>query len=259
MKPVNMKIKTPRNIYEDESILVINKPAGMVSNRASTTRGLLTVQDWIEKQPYWDSNAITSKSSVKSFILRSGLVHRLDKDTSGVMVIAKDIPSFEKLMEEFRLRQVDKEYIALLHGIIKPKKGSVHLPLARDHLERKRFAVTAGGKKAETSWEVEKLFKKVLRENVDNSRYQGFSLVRLRPRTGRTHQIRVHFSHLKHPIVGDDRYTGSKRSREDKKWCARQFLHAYELRLLHPRTAKRVTFKAELARDLAEVLSILGG
>jgi 23S rRNA pseudouridine1911/1915/1917 synthase len=238
----------PSIIFEDGQILVIDKPMGVVVNRAETVSGE-TLQDWIE------SNFNFQISSIAN--LRNGIVHRLDKDTSGVMVVAKTQDAFSELQRQFKAREVGKVYLVLVHGFVEPKEGSMSLPLSRNRRERERFAVSARGKKSKTNWQVSRYFKSVKKAGVNPRGYQGFSLLEVRPETGRTHQIRVHLSHLRHPIVGDARYTGKKRAVEDRKWCPRQFLHAFRLSFDHPQTKKRVEFEAKLPRDLKKVLEIL--
>ncbi len=240
-----MKVKI---VYEDEEMMVVNKPAGMVVNRAVTVKGE-TLQDWVME------NCVFNLANSREY--RNGIVHRIDKDTSGVLLIAKTQGVFKELTSQFASRTVRKTYKGLVHGVVKPNEGVVFLPLARSRSNRERFSISATGKKAETRWKVEKIYKEVNKEGVSSRGYQGFSLLSLFPKTGRTHQIRVHLSHLGFPIVGDGRYTGKKRAREDQKWCKRQFLHAYEVNVFHPKLKKRISFRADLASDLSEALSCL--
>ncbi|MCH7951443.1 RluA family pseudouridine synthase [Patescibacteria group bacterium] len=238
----------PQVLHEDDSILVVDKPAGMVVNRATTVRGA-TLQDWVEENFQFPI--------FRDSRLRNGIVHRLDKETSGVVVIAKTAESFVRLQEQFARRTVSKVYLALVHGEVKPRMGSIALPLARSQRNRERFAVSAIGKKAKTSWRVLGVYKNLRRSGVNTRGYQGFSFLEIKPKTGRTHQIRVHMAHLKHPIVGDVRYTGRKRGREDRKWCSRQFLHAARLAFGHPQSGRRVRYEASLPEDLSAVLELL--
>jgi 23S rRNA pseudouridine1911/1915/1917 synthase len=240
------KNRNPQVIYEDEQVLVVNKPAGMVVNRAETVRGE-TLQDWIQSN---FSFPISKDSD-----LRSGIVHRLDKETSGVMVVAKTKRAFRKLQRQFKAREVAKTYLTLVHGLVEPAEGSVSLPLGRSVRNRERFTVSVRGKRAATYWRVLKSFKALKKSDVNTRGYQGFSLLEIKPETGRTHQIRVHLSHLNHPVVGDERYTGRKRMREDRKWCPRQFLHAFRLAFKHPQVKKKVEFEVKLAEDLEKALS----
>ena len=206
----------PKVIYEDEAVLVINKPAGMVVNRAQSVKER-TVQDWAEE--------------------RSGmLVHRLDKETSGVMVIAKTPEVLEALQRQFKDRQVAKTYVALVYGKLVPRTGVIAVPIGRSRRNRAKFAVMPGGRSAETTYQVKRY-------------YPGYTLVELQPKTGRTHQLRVHLSYFGHPVVGDERYAGSKqRWRERDKW-GRHLLHAADLSLVHPVTGERAYWQADLPAE----------
>lgn len=273
-------------LHQDEDMLVINKPPGLVVNRAQTVKDE-TVQDWMEKQlassptdkKNWQSLLPTDfndsyGSPTEIFKQRTGLVHRLDKNTSGVMILAFNPGSLVNLLAQFRKRQVQKKYLCLVHGHLKVKDGEISARLGRARRDRKKFAVVSDGREAVTQYTVVgeydglssfidcpvfaqlepqqlSLLKKNLR--IYN---QGFSLVECRPLTGRTHQIRVHLAHLQHPLVGDVTYVGRKRVKLDVMWCPRHFLHASQLQLSHPRTQKQVVYKAELWDDLVTVLSI---
>lgn len=239
----------PKVIWEDREIIVFDKPSGMVVNRASTTRGQETLEGWIE------GNLRFPLANDSQF--RNGIVHRLDKETSGVLLIAKTKEAFRELQRQFKTRSVEKTYLALLHGWLEPATGSLSLPLARARFDRERFAVTAGGKRALTAWKVRERFTELTTAGVDRRGYQGFSLVEVKPHSGRTHQIRVHMSHLGHPIVSDARYTGRKRAREDRKWCPRQFLHALRIAFEHPRNKKRMEYEVPLPEELRKVLALL--
>lgn len=235
-------------LYEDQNILFIDKPAGLVVNRAETVKEE-TLQDYISENFDFDL--------AKDDQRRNGIVHRLDKDTSGVLVIGKDKGAWEDLLYQFRSRKTKKEYLALVHGYLEPKRGELSLPIARSRGRREMFAVSASGKKAQTAWEVVGTYSEVKLCKINHRSYQGFSLVKLYPRTGRTHQLRTHLAHLKHPIAGDERYTGGKRAKLDKLWCPRQFLHAGKLEIIHPATGKSLACEAELAGDLKKALAML--
>jgi len=225
---------TPKIVFQDDDILVINKPSGLVVNRAETVKEK-TLQDWTEKKLKVKSAKLEVNSD---FINRSGIVHRLDKDTSGVMVIAKNAQSFIDLQKQFKQRKVIKKYLTLVHGQVEPKIGDIKLPLARNPSDRKKFSVRLEGRKSLTKYKVIKIIS-------------DLSFLEIEPRTGRTHQIRVHLKHIGYPLVSDPIYLGKKRLAEDRQWCSRLFLHAFYLSFIHPRTKKRVEFKIKSAKDLA--------
>lgn len=235
----------PKIIFQDNDILVIDKPSGLVVNRAESVRSA-TLQDWIEENFKFSPPA-------DGFSCRSGVVHRLDKDTSGVMVIAKNAKSFIFLQKQFKQRKVIKKYLTLVHGKVEPRVGDIKMPLARNPQDRKKFIVRLGGKMAITEYMVLKLFKHRCLKNANTGVW--LSLLEINLKTGRTHQIRVHFKHLGHPIVADPIYLGKKMLKQDKKWCLRLFLHAKFLSFLNPKTRKRIGFESRLAKDLDESLN----
>lgn len=253
-------------IFEDNSLIVMNKPAGWVVNRADTYEGL-TVQEWAEEKFAISTFKFSKADEVEGeygspkeiFTKRGGIVHRLDKDTSGILLLAKNPQVLIELLRQFREREVEKTYVALVHGKLSPNEGTIRLPMDRSRDDRKKFAISAGGRLSETQYKVLDLFPglpKGISEKKGKS-YQGFTLVELKPKTGRTHQIRVHMSALKHPIVGDQTYAGRKRIDIDVEWCPRQFLHAKEIIFSHPLTKTQVTFEAPLADDLQLAMSFL--
>ena len=223
-------------LYEDEDIAVINKPAGMnVHAGAGNSRGTLV-------------NALLGRGqslSQSADILRPGIVHRLDKDTSGAILIAKNDFAHAKLAEVFRTRAIEKTYLALVQGRLSAAKGRIELAIARDPKRRVRMTARAAGKSANaraarTDWSVIEEFGPA-------------TLVEVQLHTGRTHQIRVHFSALKRPVVGDTLYGAASQLTVNKTKLpvlGRQFLHAARLSLLHPRTEKRITVTAPLAPEL---------
>lgn len=232
-------MNSPKIIYEDESVLVINKPAGYIVNNAETTKGQPTVQDWL----------IENKKSaiVNDMQLRSGIVHRLDKETSGILIIAKTKEAFEKLQSEFKEREVKKTYTALVHGRIEKDKGEIEASVGRLPWRRDRFGVLPGGREASTSY---KVLKRLSMESEE------FTLLELYPKTGRTHQIRIHLKYINHPIVGDTFYAGRKTARKDRVWCPRLFLHAHKIVFIHPVSGKPVALEAPLAEDLSTALHL---
>ncbi len=236
-----MKNEELVRLYEDSDLLIINKPPGMVVNNADSVVGS-TVQDWVEKN-YAIKNLEFEEENEESrvFLSRSGIAHRLDKDTSGCLVVAKNPATLKELLHQFKERKVIKTYLALVRGRMEPKEGSIRLPLARDPKDRKRFRVRPGGKMAETDYAVDGYY-------VDTTK-STYTLVRLYPKTGRTHQLRVHLAHIKHPIVADVTY-GTKHAAKDRAWCARHFLHALHITVLHPKTRITVRVEAPLSHDL---------
>jgi 23S rRNA pseudouridine1911/1915/1917 synthase len=225
-------------IFEDEDILILNKPSGVVVNRANTTKEP-TVQDWLEKYLKLKDEGIGR---------RAGIVHRLDKGTSGILIVAKTIETFESLQGQFKERSIEKSYQCLVRGKIEIKKGQIKAPVGRLPWNRERFGVLPGGRSAETNYEVIRYYK--------NDK-DVFSLVSVFPKTGRTHQIRIHMKHLGYPLVADDFYAGRKTSREDITWCPRLFLHARSISFIHPKTHKKLTFQADFPNDLEKVLQKL--
>lgn len=260
-------------LFEDQDILVLDKAAGEVVNRAESVK-VETLQDWIEQYLEGDQLWLSARREDDEFRERSGMVHRLDKDTSGVIVFAKNPTAMRELMRQFHDREVEKTYVALVHGWLPKPHGIIRAAIERHPTRRERFTVSAEGRQSETEFRVKAEYLPLAAEKVkqaweersggDGKKleqqlaiYDGFSLVKLQPKTGRTHQIRVHMQFLKHPLVGDFRYTGRKRSRVDELWCHRQFLHAAKLTLTHPTSGERLTFESPLAPDLEKVLGLL--
>jgi len=239
--PKRKRNESPQILYEDEFLLVLNKPAGWVVNRSETVKEE-TLQDWLEK------NFQFSIFNFQNY--RSGIVHRLDKDTSGVLVVAKTPEVFENLQRQFKERVVKKRYLVLVHGRVTPPEGVIRAPIARSPFDRKKFGIFLGGREAETK------YKKISNLKSKNSK-EEFSLLEVEPKTGRTHQIRVHLKYLGYPVVADEFYASRKTYRADKLWCPRQFLHASELSFVHPQTGERVKFSAPLPLDLKKALEYL--
>lgn len=241
----------PKIVYEDDFILVVEKPAGLVVNRAQSVK-TKTLQDWMERKlPTVSSQQVGNN---KEFLNRSGLVHRLDKKTSGLMVLAKTAQAFEILQAQFKERTVIKKYLTLVHGKVVPSEGTIKGPIKRNPANPFRFAVIIGGRPAETNYKVLDYYEN-FKEKDPGRKY--YSLIEVGLKTGRTHQIRVHFSHLKHPIAADDIYCGRKTFRRDLQWCPRLFLHAAYLEFKHPETEKRLKFEIKLPKDLSLVLDKL--
>lgn len=229
----------PKIIYEDKSLFVIDKPAGWIVNEAATTKNQPVLQTWLRQFEY---------PLVEDTDSRHGIVHRLDKETSGVMIVAKNKDSFDKLQAEFKDRQVEKTYIALVHGKLTPEEGRVEAPVGRLPWRRDRFGVVAGGRNSQTLYKVMQFFP---------GNNAGHTLVEFYPKTGRTHQIRIHSKYIGHAIVADEFYAGRKTARNDRVWCPRLFLHAASIKFIHPESGETVEFKSELPEDLATTLSHL--
>jgi 23S rRNA pseudouridine1911/1915/1917 synthase len=235
--------------YEDDDIAVINKPAGMmVHSGAGATedarnRGTLV-------------NALLHHFSTLSVVggeLRPGIVHRLDKETSGLIVVAKNDEVHRKLAAQFARREVKKTYIALVHGLVKKDRATINQSISRDRVRRTRMTTkVAGGREAITHYRV---------VNRVESHLGKFSLLEVKIDTGRTHQIRVHLDALGHPIVGEALYGAPRQLRgtiEDAT-LQRNFLHAAALELQHPRTGEKIALKSDLPEDLQSFLAMIEG
>jgi 23S rRNA pseudouridine1911/1915/1917 synthase len=230
----------PKIIYQDKSLFVVDKPSGWITNEADTTTTQPVLQTWMRTNfKYPISN---------DQLLRSGIVHRLDKETSGIILVAKTKESFEKLQAEFKNREVEKTYIALVHGKLEPETGEIKALVGRLPWRRDRFGVLPGGREATTLYKVVKFYP---------GNNGGHTLVEFKPKTGRTHQIRIHAKYIGHAVVGDEFYAGRKTARNDRKWCPRLFLHAASIKFIHPETKKTVEFKSALPEDLQNVLNTL--
>lgn len=229
----------PEILYEDDSLFIIDKPAGWIVNEATTVKNQPVLQRWLNKRKYPLSGNME---------FRSGIVHRLDKETSGVMIVAKDENSFDKLQSEFKNRLVEKKYIALVHGKVTPDEGEISVPVGRLPWRRDRFGVVAGGRDSKTFYKVAKFYP---------GNNGGYTLVEFYPKTGRTHQIRIHCKYMGNAIVADEFYAGRKTARNDRKWCPRLFLHASSIRFTHPLTGKVTEYSSDLPEDLKNVLQKL--
>lgn len=244
----------PTIIFEDADILIVNKSAGMTVNRADTTTGEETMQDWIERYlrlPSYSSRVSNTYNSDEVFRSRAGIVHRLDKETSGVLIVAKNPESFQDIQSQFKERRVKKVYIALSHGKVVPPEGEIEVPIGRLPWNRKRFGVISDGREAATGY-------KVLNDTYHIPKTkENLTLLELYPKTGRTHQIRVHLRHINHPIFGDSLYAGRKTSREDRRLLGRVFLHALKISFYHPKSKELLTFESKLPKELIKLLDSL--
>lgn len=217
-------------LFEDATILAVNKPPGLVVHPApGHSRGTLVnalLHHWKEPLPGLDPT-------------RPGIVHRLDKDTSGVLLVAKDVVALAELGRQFRQREIRKCYVAIVWGCLQPPRGMIDLPIARHPVDRKRMAARARGREAVTRYEVLETLP-------------GVSLVRAFPETGRTHQIRVHFAALGHPVVADRVYARGRGG--NRLGLHRHALHAESIRFRHPVTREEMTLQAPLPEDLATAM-----
>lgn len=229
VEPENIELDI---VYEDADLAVINKPAGLVVHPGNGNETGTLVNAILSRYPEIGEMSYHPK--------RRGIVHRLDKDTSGLILIAKNAPIMQRLMGQFQRRTVSKTYLALLEKTPKTPVGRITAPIMRDSAHRKKMTVSHSGRPAITEFTVIETFQ------------DGRALVKVNLLTGRTHQIRVHMQFISCPIVGDETY-GVRRHRMLK----RQFLHAAELCFDHPRTGERLCFEAPLPEALENVLTTL--
>jgi 23S rRNA pseudouridine1911/1915/1917 synthase len=218
-------------IYEDEALLVVNKPAGMVVHPALGHPGGTLVNAVLAHCP---------QVAEVGGLDRAGIVHRLDKDTSGLILVAKDEATRAALQRQFKRRQVVKTYLALVEGPMYPREGVIEAPVGRDKRQRKKMAVVRSGRQARTMYRAVEYF-------------DDHTLLEVRPHTGRTHQVRVHLAWLGYPVVGDAVY-GHRRQRLLQ---GRHFLHAARLHFTHPATGEEMEFEAPLPLELSTVLKRL--
>ncbi len=214
-------------VHEDSDIAVINKEAGMVVHPTSDHPSGTLVNALLH---HFKKTSLPGQGED----LRPGIAHRLDKGTSGLIVIAKNQIALESLKNQFRQRKVAKRYSALVGGKLEPRFGEIKKPIARHGKKRQKFTISPEGREAETDYEVKEYIGAL------------YTLVEVEPKTGRTHQIRVHFSSIGHPLVGDKLYGG--------KAAPRLFLHATGLEFTQPATGKKVSFVSPLPRKLVEIL-----
>ena len=231
-------------LYQDESTVVINKPVDVVVNRANTV-GNETIQDWVEEQDWW------KEYGDELFSGRSGVCHRLDKETSGCLLIAKNPEALSHYLKLFKDRKVQKTYRAMVHGRVEPKEGTIILPMRRKPFDRQKWQVRYDGKRAETSWKVEQYIEW---EQTQPRWKDTLTWLSVFPKTGRTHQIRVHLSFLRWPIFADDKYLNEKQARNDRRYMRHHFLHAAVLEI-EAFSGKQLKIEAPLPEDCQSFLT----
>jgi 23S rRNA pseudouridine1911/1915/1917 synthase len=235
-----------RVIYEDEHLVVIDKPAGMVVHPAAGVRAGTLVNALLYRYPELADMAAVDEAEDEDGAgqpARPGIVHRLDKDTSGVLVAARSAAARAALQAQFGARTVQKVYLALVHDIPTSPEGLIRAPIGRDRRQRKRMAVVRDGRPALSEYRVLET-------------YGQYALLEVTIHTGRTHQIRVHMAFIGHPVVGDTVYGRRKKA---QLACPRQFLHAWRIAFTHPVTDERLECVAPLPADLQAVLDRLAG
>lgn len=220
-------------VYEDQSVIVVDKPAGVVVHPGSGRTSGTLAAGLLDRYPELEGVGAAD---------RWGLVHRLDKDTSGVIVVARTSVAFDQLTAELRRREIERVYVALVEGRMSAPTGTVDAPIGRDPSRPTRRAVVPGGKHARTHYEVVRYYQE-----------SDVSLLEVRLETGRTHQIRVHLAAIDHPVAGDATYGATRRDLT----VPRTFLHAAKVAFTHPTTGKRLEVEAPLPADLATVLDRL--
>ncbi|CAN5827549.1 RluA family pseudouridine synthase [soil metagenome] len=243
-------------IFEDESLAVINKPSGMVVHpgagiSSGTLANAIAYRFKIQDLEFKIEDNLNEQSKIQNIKSKIGIVHRLDKDTSGLIVVAKTEEIHEKLSEQFRNREVFKNYVALVHGATAEKAGTIDQPIAREKHNRTKMAIRRHGRNALSLWKVRKKFEK-------------FTLLSVEIKTGRTHQIRVHLAFINHGVVGDETYNGGRdktvkdvKVRQAITELNRFFLHAERLSFTHPQTLERMDFYAPLPKKLADFLELI--
>ncbi len=236
-EPIEIEI-----LFEDEHLIVINKRAGIVVHPAPGHYSGTLVNALLHHCP--DIGTISGE-------IRPGIVHRLDKDTSGTIVIAKSSIVHEALSKQFKSRTIKKEYLAIVHGEMAFDSGSINLPIGRHPVHRKQMSTKSKkGREAETLWEIRERFKNA-------------TFIKIQLKTGRTHQIRVHCAAINHPVVGDRVY-GTKKVESNllnrfgiKEKVKRQMLHAWHLKIFHPALQKEMSFESPIPQDMKECIKTL--
>lgn len=251
-EPENIPLEV---IYEDDFLAVINKPAGMVVHpgagvNSGTLANAVAFHFGFRNSDcgFEEKEIPNPKSPIQN---RVGIVHRLDKDTSGLIVVAKDVETHLALSEQFQDRTVYKRYLALVHGEFDENSGTIDAPIAREKHNRTKMGVRGHGRNALSLWKVKQRFEK-------------FTLLEVEIKTGRTHQIRVHLAYINHPVVGDETYNSGRdknvsnqQIRKAIQNLNRFFLHAEKLSFTHPVTREKMSFRSPLPQELSEFLELL--
>ena len=227
-------------IYEDEDLMVINKPAGMVVHPACGNYSGTLVNALLNYKGFLTEFNEPRETKDEKHVLRPGIVHRLDKDTSGVMLVAKTGVALRKLSNQLKNRTITKKYIVVAKGIVSLDEGIIDLPVNHDKKNRMKMMIDRyDGKEAVTHYKV-----------ISRNKEKNFTVLEVTPKTGRTHQIRVHFSHIGHPILGDTLYNGPA-----FQGLSRQALHAKSISFIHPSNYKEVEFSAQIPSDIKQFLA----
>lgn len=235
LEPEPMDLSIP---YEDDHLLIVDKPAGVVTHPAKGHQTGTLVHGLMAHQISGGGDAF-----------RPGIVHRLDKDTSGLLVVAKDEETHRRLVGMLRRREVKRTYLALVHGLFETREGTVEAPLARDSGQRQKMAVAGAGRGRDAVTH----FRVISSWAAAGAGREGFSLLKVSLDTGRTHQIRVHLAAIGHPVAGDPAYG----RRRDRLEIGRQFLHSAHLEFEHPITGEIIAVDSPLPHDLATALNHL--
>jgi 23S rRNA pseudouridine1911/1915/1917 synthase len=243
-------------VFEDDSFIIINKPAGLVVHpgagiSSGTLANAIAFHLGMRKADLEFETNLDEKSKIQNLKSKIGIVHRLDKYTSGLIVVAKSENIHEALSKQFRNREVFKSYLALVHGRIETQLGKIEAPMGRDARQRTKMAIVKGGREALTLWKV-------------RERYEKFTLLDVEIKTGRTHQIRVHMASIRHPVVGDETYNAGRDKtvndpaiRKAIEALNRFFLHAEKLSFVHPVTKEKMNFHAPLPEELTNLLAVI--
>jgi len=222
-------------IYEDEDILIVNKPAGMVVHPACGNYSGTLVNALLNYPGFLTSFNARRNTHDARRTMRPGIVHRLDKDTSGIMIVAKNGPALRKLSKQLKNRTIIKKYTAVVKGIVELDEGKIDAPISHDKKDRRKMTINEEeGKEAVTYYRV-----------VKRNAKKNYTILEVRPKTGRTHQIRIHLSHIGHPVLGDTLYNGPV-----VEGLARQALHATSISFVHPSKNTNLEYSAEFPPDI---------